>query len=185
MRIFKRLLALALLVAFALTASGCYVISAQRMWRVKGTYKLTAYTYTPQYEKREGYTPRTYNYVEDEEYRYEVYLVVTGEGSGYYVRKDADTAAYYKTVSLSYEYSEDSQKVAYVIYNGVDPIGGVNKLGVTKNHLGYSKPGFDFTQLFTEKSMRSEDLYVSFEKVDRATNLSYVEKQLGPLTEQP
>ncbi len=188
MRIFKRLLAVLLIVAFALSASGCYVISAQRMWRVKGTYKLTDYTYTPQYEKKEGYTPRTYDYVEDEEYRYEVYLIVTGEATGYYVYKDANTEAYYKKISLSYEYEEGGSKVTYVIYNDVvlaDQSTGTNKLGVTKDHLGYSKPGFDFTQLITEKSMRSEDIRISFERVNRATDLSYVQKQLGTLTEKP
>ncbi len=188
MRIFKRLLALFLLVTLVLTASGCYVISAQRMWRVKGTYKLTVYTYTPQYERREGYTPRTYNYIEDEEYRYEVYLVVTGEATGYYVYKDASTAAYYKEIPLSYEYEEEGSKVTYVIYGGVtlaDQSTGTDRLGVTRDHLGYSKPAFDFTQPFTEKSMRSEDIRLSFERVDRATDLSYAEKQLGTLTQKP
>ncbi len=185
MKMFKKIVALLLLAAVLATTVGCYMVSGQKMKTVKGTYKLTGYTYTPSYERREGYTPRTYNYVEDEDYKYEDYLVVTGTSTGYYIHKDANNPAYVKEVALSYEYStEDSSKVEYVIYNDVLTAGnntGVNRLGVTKNNLNYSKPGFDFTQLFTGKAMRSEDISVRWEKVDKATDLSYVQAQLGSL----
>ena len=185
MKLLKRITSVFLLVAVLTTTVGCYVISAQRMKNVKGTYKLTQYTYIPQYERKEGYTPRTFDYINDEEYKYEDYLIVTGESIGYYVHKATGIEPYVKEVTLRYEYSqEDSSKVAYVIYNDALNAGdetGQNKLGVTKNGLNYSKNAFDYTQLFTEKKMRSEDISVRWERVDGATDLSYVENQLGAL----
>ena len=71
MKAFKHLLAVILTVALMLTFASCYTISGQEMRTVKGTYQLTHYTYTPKYERKEGYTPRTFNYLEDEEYQYE------------------------------------------------------------------------------------------------------------------
>ena len=185
MKIAKKLFAVLLLIAVLATSVSCYMVSGQKMDRVKGTYRLTGYTYTPSYERKEGYTPRTYNYIEDEDYKYEDYLVVTGTSTGYYIHKDVNTPAYVKEITLSYEYnSEDSSKVEYVIYNDVLTAGsntGVNRLGVIKNHLNYSKPAFDYTQLFTGKAMRTEDVSVRWEKVDRATDLSYVMRELGAL----
>ena len=82
MKLLKRITSVFLLLAVLTTTVGCYVISAQRMKNVKGTYKLTQYTYIPQYERKEGYTPRTFDYINDEEYKYEDYLIVTGESIG-------------------------------------------------------------------------------------------------------
>ncbi len=184
MKKIKGLLAVLLLLALAAALGSCYVISGQKMSKVKGTYKLTHYTYTGKYERKEGYTPTTVNYIEDEAYQYEDYLVVTGSGIGYYVHKDANTAAYSKEVTLSYQYEEDSSSVEYVIFNdalSVDADMGMNKLGVTKDHLNYSKQAFDYTELISKKKMRSEDISVRWEKVSKATDLSYVEKQLGQI----
>jgi|GEM_PF-1766387 len=187
MRKIRYLITTLLIMIFAITSFGCYMIIGQKMDKVKGTYKLTNYTYTPSYEKREGYTPKTYNYITDEAYLYEDYLVVTGSGKGYYVHKDVNNSAYSKEVNLSYIYnSEDSSKVEYVIWN--DALSGNSdsdghKLGVAKDRLNFSLPAFDYTQLFTKKNMRSEDLYVSWQKVDRATDLSYVKEQLNGIKE--
>lgn len=175
-----------LLVALVVLMSfGCYMVSGQKMDRVKGTYKLTDYTRIPQYERREGYTPKTINYLTDEDYQYEDYLVVTGSGSGYYVHKDVNTSAYSKEITLSYQYDEENNSlVEYVVYNdsvSVNASSGVNKLGVTKGYLNYSKPAFDYTELFTKRQMRSEDISVRWERVDKATDLSYVEEELGAL----
>ena len=183
MKTLKRMLAALLAVSLLLALSGCYMISGQRMRSVKGTYRLSAYTWIPKHER--GKTPSTVNYLEDEEYRYEEYLVVTGEGRGYYVHKDANTPAYVKEVTLTYHYSsEDPDKVEYVIWNDAlteRKDSGAHKLGVSKNSLGYSLPAFDYTEIITKRKMRSEDLTVRWEKVDRATDLSYVEEQLGTL----
>ncbi len=180
MKKIKYALTMLLIMVFAVMSFGCYMISAQKMKNVQGTYKLIRYTYTPSYERKEGYTPTTYNYIED--YGYEVYLVVTGTNQGYYVHKDNETVAYSKEVSLSYQFdAEDSSKVEYVNY--VDALGETGNFGVTKNRMNYSRPAFDYTQLFTKKKMRSEAIDKDWEKVDKATDLSYVKEKLGEIKE--
>ncbi len=181
----KKLLALALVFSFLLMVGGCYVIKSQKMRVLKGTYKLTRYTYTPSYERKEGYTPKTYDYIADEEYLYEDYLVITGEGRGYYVHKQVGEDAYAKEVTLSYEYdTENTSLVSYVIFNDaitVNKTSEFNKMGVMKNSLNYTKNAFDYTQWITDKPMRSEALSVRWEKVSSKTDLSYAESQLGSL----
>lgn len=182
----KRLLAILLIVTMLFSTASCYMISGQKMNKVKGTYKLTTYSYTPKHERRDGYTQKTYDYVNGEEYLYEDYLIVTGSSTGYYVHKQVGEDAYVKEVTLSYEYSQDdSSKIEYIIYNDSITVngdgGGLNRLGVNRDTLNYTKASFDYTELFTKKEMRSEYLSVSWQKVDRATDLSFVEKQLGTL----
>ena len=185
MKTVKRLSAAILVIVMLLTSVGCYMISGQKMRNVKGIYKLTHYTYTPKYERKEGYTPRSYNYIEDEEYRYEDYLIITGTGMGYYVHKEANAPAYVKEVTLSYEYStDDSSKVEYVVFNdaiSVNENSGFHRMGVTKNRLNYTKSAIDYTELFTKRPMRSEAMSVRWEKVSRKTDLEYVEGLLGEL----
>ncbi len=185
MKLLKRSFAVMIIVALMLSFAGCYTISGQIMKNVQGTYKLTHYTYTPKYERKEGYTPRTFNYLEDEEYQYEDYLIITGTGMGYYVHKEVNSPAYVKEVTLSYEYNyENSSKVEYVIFNdavSVNEDSGFNKMGVTKNALNYTKSSFDYNELFTKRPMRSEAIMVRWTKVSRDTDLKYAEKQLGAL----
>ena len=152
------------------------------MKNVKGTYQLTRYTYTPSYERKEGYTPKTIDYIEDK--GYEVYLVVTGTGEGYYVHKDNDTPAYCLNVSMAYEYSQDdSSKVDYVKYQTSLSNGSWNSFAVTKDALNYSLPAFDYTQLFTVKKMRSEAVDKDWKKISAATDLTYVKTKFTDLKE--
>lgn len=161
--------------------SGCFIINSQKMKDVKGTYQLTHYTYTPKYERKEGYTPKTIDYIADR--GYEVYLVVTGESKGYYVYKDNQTEAFSKEVSLSYQYStENTSEIDYVKY--MDSTSSEwSEFGVTKDALNYSKPAFDYTELFTQRPMRSEALDKGWKKVDDATDLSYVKEKMGAIKE--
>ena len=181
----KIAVALLLVMALAVSMASCYVISPQRMRRVQGTYKLTTYTYTPSHERKEGYTPTTYDYVNDDKYKYEDYLVITGSGTGYYAHRDASGDAYVKEVTLSYERSEDnSSLIEYVVYNDSLTAGSdsrVNRLGVTRGALNYSNISIDYTEPFTKRPMRTESLSVRWQRVDRATDLSYVTEQLGEL----
>ncbi len=183
MKIVKHLLALILIVSVLLTTVGCYFVQGQKMNTVKGTYKLTHYSYTPSYERKDGYTPKTRNYITGEEYLYEDYLIITGTSTGYYVHKAVGVEPYVKEITLSYEYDpEDGSKVEYVIYNdaiSVNESSGIYKLGVTKNNLNYTKSAFDYTELFTKRPMRSEAISVGWTKVDKAIDLSYVADQIG------
>ena len=94
MKILKKSLVLLLAISIIASLCSCYTISAQKLDNVKGTYKLTHYTYTPSYERKDGYTPTHRNYITDEKYLYEDYLIVTGSNTGYYVHKAKDTEAY-------------------------------------------------------------------------------------------
>jgi hypothetical protein len=185
MKIVKRLLATMLIVTMLLTTVSCYFVSGQKMKNVKGTYKLTHYSYTPSYERKEGYTPKTRDYVGGEEYLYEDYLIITGASTGYYVHKAVGVDPYVKEITLSYEYDdEDSSKVEYVIYNdaiSINENSGIHRLGVTKNNLNYTKNAFDYTELFTKRQMRSEAISVRWEKVDDAIDISFAIDQIGNL----
>jgi hypothetical protein len=181
MKKMKSFLCLLLVMALLAGLSGCFVIRGQKMSKLKGTYKLTNYTYTPQYSLEGSYRPSNRDYINDEKYMYEDYLVITGNTTGYYVHKAAGVPAYVKEVMLSYEYStEDSSKIEYVVFKDVlttSVQSGTNRVGVNGNILNYSKSAMD---LF---GLRTEDIYVRWEKVDKATDLSYVKKQLGSLKE--
>ena len=182
----KLILAITLILAFLVSMTSCYIVTGQKMNKLQGTYKLTGYTYTPQYERRAGYTPKTYDYVNDEAYKFEDYLIITGSNMGYYVHSDASGAAYVKEVTLSYEYSaEKPGTVEYVIFNDSITVnaddGGYNRLGVAQDSLNYSKSSFDYTQLITKTPMRSETLSISWKKVDDATDLLYVKDQFEKL----
>ena len=184
MKILKRLLVTILFFAFLISLTSCYFISAQSMNKLKGTYKLTSYTHTPKHERKEGYTERTIDYVNDAEYKYEDYLVITGTDRGYYVHKDAGGESYVKEITLSYVYSQDdSSKVDYIIFNDSITVngdeGGFNKLGVSKRKLNFTKAAFDYNELLTKKPMRSEAISIRWEKVDKATDLSFVNEQIG------
>ena len=181
----KYLLVALLILSFALSAVSCYMISAQSMNKLKGTYKLTHYTYTQKYERKEGYSPKTIDYVNDEKYLYEDYLVITGSSVGYYVHKDANGNNYVKEVNISYEYSQDeANAISYVTFKDsltTDIESGINRVGVNKNSLNYNKSAFDYTEIITKRPMRSESLSIKWEKVDRSTDLSYTNSQTGEL----
>ncbi len=181
MKIIKRI-ALAIVGVLALSAlSGCFVVDEQTMETVKGTYKLTEYTYTPQYERVEGYEADSVDYIVDE--GYERYLIITGEETGYLVHKDNQTAAFATEVTLSYEFSEENTElVRYVSYQTATDE-EATKLGVNDDELNFTKPGMNFKQLATGKQMRSEAISLEFERVDKAIDLSYAREQLGDLKE--
>ena len=161
-----------LMTVFAL--SGCMIVNGQKMKNVKGTYKLTQYSYRRAYDSDKT-PPNTINYIED--YGYEVYLVVTGGTDGYYVHKDNNTPAYCVKVQLSYEYNtEDSSLVDYVYYR-TSSTAETSKLAVTRDSFNYSVPSITLFGRVTEEVSKS------WKKVDKATDLSYVKSQLPNIRE--
>ena len=170
----KKLISILTAVLFVALAilPGCYVVQAQKMKNVKGTYKLSSYTRT------DGLTNETTNFVE--KYGYEEYLVVTGSSMGYFVHKDNNQAAYSVEVRLSYEYDEEnSSLVTKVTYeDSLNSQARANSFGVTRNNLNVSIP-----RVYVADWMNSDGYNRSFQKVDSATDLSYVKEQLGTLRE--
>ena len=178
MKTIKRLIAVLLVATLLFSLAGCTIINPQRMYRVKGTYKLTQYTFSPQGE--EG-SINTVDYVADEDRLYEDYLIVTGQGTGYYVHKAAGEAATVTEISLSYQYAEDGKKIEYVSYGDTgseSPHGGI-RLSVSKHTLAYSKLSISYTEPFTGRKMSTEGISVRFERISSKTDLSYAEKALG------
>ena len=178
MKTIKRLIAVLLVATLLFSLAGCTIINPQRMYRVKGTYKLTQYTFSPQGE--EG-SINTVDYVADEDRLYEDYLIVTGQGTGYYVHKAAGEAATVTEISLSYQYAEGGKKIEYVSYGDTgseSPHGGI-RLSVSKHTLAYSKLSISYTEPFTGRKMSTEGISVRFERISSKTDLSYAEKALG------
>ena len=182
----RRLICAILLIALMVSLAGCYVVSGRDFHKLKGTYKLTRYTYTPSYERKDGYTPTTYDYVNGEKYMYEDYLIITTLYTGYYVHTDASGEAYVKEISLICEYDpEDKNDVNYVTYNDSVSVnsteGGTHRLGVNGDQLLFSKASINYTEIITKKEKATEALSVQWEKVSNATDLSYVTEKLGEL----
>ena len=181
MKTMKHLIAVLLVVALLFALAGCTVINPQRMYRIKGTYKLTNYTVTPAGENREGAESRTVDYIADEDHLYEDYLIVTGTGTGYYVHKSAGAEATVTVISLSYQYAEDGKKIGHVSYGNTDmenPHTGIS-LGVSKHTLAFSQTAIHYVEPFTGRQMNTKGVTVRFERVSRKTDLSYAEKMLG------
>lgn len=159
-----------LLVAMVMVLSvGCYIISGQKLSKVKGTYQLVSYTRT------NGKTNAVTDYLSKN--GYQAFLVVTGENEGYYVSRDNETEASYRKVSLTYTYStEDSSKLEYVTYRfaGSDE----QKLGVSSNTLSFSRPAIKLSEM-----IYSDGLSMSWNRVDDAVDLSYVQAQWGTVAE--
>ena len=155
-------------VLMILLSVGCYMVNGQRMWYVKGTYELISYSRTS------GKTSEVTNYITQDGYK--AFLVVTGNGEGYYVHSDNETEPYARKVSLFYTYEEaDSKKVEYVTYRFED--GEEQKLGVTREALNYAKPAIKLNEM-----MYTDGINISWKRVSRDVDLSYVEEQLGTIS---
>ena len=167
MKKLKFFLSTLLVFLLMMASAGCYMIQGQRMWRVKGTYELTTYTFT------NGHTDKSTDYIG--EHGYKVYLIVTGNSQGYCVFSDNDTEPFYYECNLRYYYNEEnSNKVDYVEYSYQ---GKTQKFGVTKGGLNFSRP------VVKIGSAATNGLSISWKRVDKATDLSYAKKQLGTISE--
>lgn len=151
----------------ALMSMGCYFVNPQTMKDVKGTYELTSYT--KRYNNASDGT--NVDYITD--YGYKIYLVVTGTDRGWYVMQSNETATYAKEVKLTYEYdTEETNKLRYVFYrDSTTDESYKTRLGITKDTLSHNQLHDIFTKPYT--------INMSFKKVDKAIDLSYVTEQLG------
>lgn len=152
---------------FAMTS--CMVIQAQKMKNVVGTYHLKHYSVT------NGKTNKVTDYLE--KYGYDVYMVVTGESKGYYIHSDNDTPAYSREITLRYiRHEEDTEKVAHVeySYDGYT----YESLGVTHHAMNYSRP-----RIYISDLLNTDGYDENWERVDDATDLSYVRTKFPQLRE--
>ncbi|MBQ7369346.1 MAG: hypothetical protein IJW58_00045 [Clostridia bacterium] len=175
----KQLRKICMILATALTMvflAGCYVVQAQPMKNVKGTYQLTKYTYTRAYDHGKP-KPTAIDYIVDR--GFEEYLVVTGTGAGYFVHKDNETEAYCLNVNLAYQNSEeDSSKIDRFKYQIPLDNSWSEDFGVTKGGLNYYLPSVNWGQWLGH----SKEVDIDWKKVSDATDLSYVETKFPNLT---
>ena len=167
------IVSLALIIFVSFTA-GCYAVNAQPMKNIKGTYKLTHYTSTRKAKNSENVlTTTTTDSLTTNEM--EVYLVLTGSSISYCYYKTADGAYAYE-LSTTYEANEeDSSKYDFVSF-GTYPFlnSDISRLGITKSGLNFSRPPMYWEPFGQPQSTLGYD--VNLQKVDKATDLSYVEK---------
>ena len=155
-----------LLFVLAFSVTGCYSVVPQKMWRVKGTYRLTNYSFST--------SGVSVDYLEQKEIV--AYLVVTGKSEGYYIYQDKDTPATMEKVNLYYEYStEEPDKVAYVTFKEQDALVG-KKLGVQKKRL----KGYEGSQIIVEiLGQSTSNVDYTWDKECFLTNLWWVNIKMG------
>lgn len=178
-KFYSVLLACGLLLC-ALFQGGCYLTNSQKMSDVKGTYLLTTYKRTEKHYENIKEDKIVTTVTDEIENRGLVrYLVISGENKGYYVYKDNETPAYTYEIQLNYQADEeDSGKYNYVGYKSLSETDWSN-LGITKNSLNEYRPALCSKLFGQEVSQYGYER--RWEKVDDATDLSYVQAQLGDM----
>ncbi len=177
-------LMVAVLCLAGLTA--CYPSKPAKLDKVVGTYELIDFTRT--YSSVNAETGESESQVTDyiADKGVKAYLVVRADGTGYYVYQDNDTPLSARIVKITYSYDEeDPTLVESIVYDngtastgdgypgkGREPLGVYFK-GRTKV-LSYSLPALSGKIL-----KRAYSQSVKYSRVDNATDLSYVQKQLG------
>ena len=79
--------------------SGCYMISSGKMKNVEGTYELVTYSTDEDEIASRGI---------------KLYMVIKGDGTGYYAYTDNDTELYY--AELRCRFTQDPEKSGYYEY---------------------------------------------------------------------
>ena len=159
----------------------CYYVDAGKMSKLKGTYKLT---YCVKDTAFDGDVPNSAeNLLETK--NIVAYLVITGETYCYYIYKDNETGLYCKQVKATYTYSQEERDlIEYFEYND-----GVSN--ISRDYPGSGSEKFAFhsknknlnyhtiTHKVNGKVWVRTGYEVDYDKVNKATDLSYVEKELG------
>ncbi len=169
-RLLSLMLALGLLIT---SVTGCSLVKAEKMEKVKGTYKLTNLKIT------DAETKEVTDCIVEK--GYEEYFIVTGEEKGYYVHKDNQTEqAYYREVWLTYEYDEeDSSLVKSVAYRYSQYGNSYEyRFGVAYGGLNFSKPPYN-PQADWLNALDGEEW--DWKKESDAIDLSYATEKLGEL----
>lgn len=158
---------LVILIFSLFSLCGCYVVNSGKMKNVEGTYLLTKYSTRKDHIEVDGVT---------------LYIVIRADGKGYYAYKDNDTSLYFSP--LRCRYTSDTEKSGYYSYVDIDFTGdgewqtfGIDsrtfekRLNSSKNvykgNIFEGTWGVDYT------------ISVGFDRVSKATDLSYIKKALG------
>ena len=179
-----------MIVVFALSLSACYNSAhPASMSQLVGTYELMTYRIgTPKSEaemsQKQSEDESNFNYTDRIlAKKITCYLIVRDDGTGYYVYGDEETPLYAQEVRIFYSYNEEqADKVKEIRYTagtphkdddypgcGEEPLGVNAKTKTLNYYLG--------TYTFGKLS-RKYTQQVTYKKVDKATDLSYVQKKL-------
>ncbi len=181
MKKFYSLLLACCFMIFSIFIGGCYLTNAQKMKHIQGTYLLKSYTTTEKHYENIKESDKIITTVtnEIEERGLVTYLVVTGNNRGYYVTKEKGIPTYAREVELQYEGStEEQNKYSYVAHKAASS-SEWTRMGVTRDSLNEARPAICFKGLITNAEVSTSGFDRYWTKVDSATDLSYVQAQLG------
>lgn len=156
-----------LVLSVLVVLSGCYVVKSASMKQVEGTYKLTVYSGEGDYLTDRGIT---------------LFIVLKSDGTGYYAYKSNNTEPHIAELRCRYTPDpENSSRYEYVEMD-FDGDGEYDRFAInaslTSTNLNSQRPEYsgDLIQCNVEL-----DYYVhaDFTRVDRATDLSYINENFG------
>lgn len=179
--------AMVLFIAVFVMAS-CYLSRPAEEESVEGTYELFVFTRTPRSDLvEEGAENTTVNLIETKGIT--AYLVLKGDGRGYYVYKDNQTPLFAREVRVTFDYEDEDKTIVEEIHYSWDssiggdgwPGKGKESLGVnfkdSKKILAFNLPAGDSWLINREYSQT-----VRYQKVSDKTDLSYVFSKVGEVS---
>ena len=166
----RKLLIPLIILTIMLFQSGCYVTKAARLNDIVGTYELTGYNRTGEdafdYKEENGMV---------------AYLVIKDANSGYYIYKDNWTDLSVRAVQITLTADEEEpNKYNFVTYK-LDSITDEVKLGIHSGNLNSSIPKSSGNLLDGTYNAFAAYINTDYKRVNKATDLSFVKKQLGEL----
>lgn len=165
-------LTMALLIIFStLLLSGCYIVDSGKMRAIEGTYELTTYSTRDNRIEARGM---------------QLFIVIKSDGNGYYAYRDNDTPLHLSEMKC--RFTQDTEKSGHYSYVELEFKNSNNwfKLGVNARakQLGSNIPKYK-GNIF--EGTLSVDYYetITFTRVDKATDTSYISDTLGELPIMP
>ena len=159
----------------------CYQSKPGYMKDLTGTYELTKYTY--RLKDQEADEEKDNRLKTDQ---IKAYLVISADGTGYYVFKSKDKSLTTEAVRITYDYdTEETNKIREIHYtNGMySPTGTTSQAIPGNGHesLGLLFKLFSKTLNMTHPAILGSKYYssVTYKRVSRKTDLSYASKKIG------
>lgn len=167
----KRILSLTMVLILILSVtavfSGCYVVRSGKMRQIEGTYQLTIYSGNSDYLTERGMT---------------LYMVLKGDGTGYYAYSSNDTEPHIAELRCRFLNDPDeSGKFDYVEID-FDGRGEYVKFAV---NASWNSTNLNSQRAVWKGSLLDGtlgiDYYIhsDFSRVDNATDLSYINEKFG------
>ncbi len=169
-RKFTAIILVLILILSATVLGGCYFVRSGTVKQIQGTYILTLYSGNEDYIARDGMT---------------LLMVLDGQGSGYYAYKDNDTDPF--IAGLRYTMEADAEESGKYSYINVD-FGNGDEAHHLAVNADLTSTKFNSQQPVWKGNLFAGDLAidyyvnVNFEKVDKATDLSYIREDFSTAT---